>query len=84
MYAFLLFVLTLLFPFVAFAQTDLAGTSIWDTIGNIAIPLLGIVGGSSVVSAFVSSKGGPIRTFVMAVVDAVAFNWLRARNDDRV
>jgi hypothetical protein len=75
-------VLVVVLPGVAFAQTDLAGTSIWDTILVILGPALGIVGGSSLVSAFVSSKGGPVRTFIMSIVDLLAANWLKARNSD--
>lgn len=50
----------------------------WELVPSIAVPLLAVVGGSSVVSAFVSSD----RAW-MKVVDAFAFNWLKARNDPR-
>lgn len=51
----------------------------WDLVLEYGVPLLGFVGGASVVSAFVSSD----RPW-MKLVDAVAFNWLRARNDPHV
>lgn len=67
----------LVFPAVGFAQDEgLVSTSVWTTIVGILIPLLAVAGGSSVISAFVSSD----RPW-MKLVDALAFNWLRARND---
>jgi hypothetical protein len=80
-----LFVILLfaLFPLVASAQTQLGaepggiGAIIWGTIQMIAP----IVMGSSVVTMFVSSQGGPVKTWIMRIVDFLALAWLKARPD---
>jgi len=75
--------LVVFFPLAAFAQTQLGDepggivSMIWAVVQMIAPVVLG----SSLVSSFVSSKGGPVKTWVMRVVDFLAVNWLKARND---
>lgn len=84
-----------LLPIAAFAQTGTIGTldepvgpaagaSLAETIWNVVQMIAPIVMGSSIVSMFVKSEGGTVKTWIMRIVDFLALNWLRARNDPAV
>jgi len=68
-------VMLVLVPFAAFGQDVTTEAADPQWVGWV-ISALGVVGSASVVSAFVSSE-----RWWMKLVDALAFNWLKARND---
>jgi len=76
--------LTILFvflflPFVAFAQDAAAAAPADPQWVGLVIAGLGAIAGSSFISAFVSSD-----RWWMRIIDALALNFLKARNDPRI
>lgn len=77
---FLFLVLFLFLPFIAFAQEGAATATSTDPAWlPLVTGLLALVAGSGLLSTFVKSG-----SWWMKIIDAIALNWGKARNDSRV